>query len=193
MKKLMIIAVLTILTVTVAPGYAFIDYLFGGSQTRNAIDNSALGDLRAWWTGNPAYQFNPFYSGSANPAQQQAGGMNRQQSMPQSYSPGAMQQGMTQPQPQPSVTYFPPQQYQQQQQQQYGYGAPQPQQQYQGQPVYGAAGASLPYQGPPQQYQQPVQQYQQPVQQYQQPVQQYQQPAQQYQQPVQQYQQSYQQ
>lgn len=194
MKRLIMIAVLAFLAASVAPGHAFIDYFFGGSQTRDSIDNSAVGDLRAWWTGNPAYQFNPYYSGNANPGQS-ASGMSNPQDMQQSAPPmGMQQQGyQPQPQPQPSVTYFP-----QQGQQQYGYEPPQGQ--YQGQPIYGAAGASLPIQGPPQTYQQPVQQYQQsPQQQYQQPAQyqppvQYQQPAQyqqptQYQQPAQAYQQ----
>jgi len=185
------IAVLAFLAASVAPGHAFFDYFFGGSQTKDAIDNSAVGDLRAWWTGNPAYQFNPYYSGNANPAQPDSG-MSNAREMQGSTPPMAMQQQQYQPQPQSNVTYF-PQQGQQQ------YSAP-PQGQYQGQPIYGAAGASLPYQGPPQTYQQPAQQYQQvPQQQYQQPIQyqqpaqyqqpvQYQQPAQAYQQPAQQYQ-----
>jgi len=172
------IAAFAFLAASVVPCHAFLDYLFGGSQTRNAIDNSALGDLRAWWTGNPAYQFNPFYSGSANPGQA-ASGMTGARNMQGSFSPmGTQPQGNYQPQPQPNVTYFPPQG-----QQQYGYGPAQgqypAQAQYQGQPIYGAAGASLPYQGPPQTYQQPQQYQQAPQQQYQyQPQPQaYQQPA----------------
>ncbi len=167
MKKLILLAVLAFVAASVAPGHAFIDYLFGGSQTRNAIDNSALGDIRAWWTGNPAYQFNPYYSGGNNPAQS-ASGVSAAQNMQSPYAPqGMQQQGNYQPQPQPSITYSP-------QQQQYGYGQPQgqPQGQYQGQPIYGAAGASLPLQGQPQAYQQPAPQYQQVPQQYQQPMQQ---------------------
>ncbi|MDQ7781483.1 MAG: hypothetical protein RDU20_01295 [Desulfomonilaceae bacterium] len=180
MKRLIMTAVLALLVASAAPGHAFLDYFFGGSHTKGAIDNSAIGDLRAWWTGNPAYQFNPYYSGGSNPAQSMSGAQDTQGS----FSPMGMQQQGYQPQPQANVTYSQPQGVQQQ----YGYD-PAQQQQYQGQPIYGAAGASLPYQGPPQAYQQPVQQVPQQQYQYQQPVQQYQQPVQQYQQPVQQYQQ----
>lgn len=185
MKKLIVLTMLTLLVMPVATGHAFIDYLFGGSHSRNAVDNSAVGDLRAWWSGNPVYQFNPYYSGGTNPVQQggpaappgqgQSMGM-QQQGMG---TPMGMQQGSYQPQPQANPTYLP------QQGQQYGYGAPQAPQTYGGQPVYGSAGASLPLRGPAQTYQQ---QYQPMPQQYQQPVPQYQQPGQAYQQAPGQYQ-----
>jgi hypothetical protein len=171
MKKLIVFMVLAFLAATVNPGHAFLDYLFGGSHTRDAIDNSAVGDLRAWWTGNPVYQFNPYYSGNPNPGQQGGGNMppgqtfDMQGSAP-SYGAG---QDPYQPQPQASVTYFPPQG------QQYGYGSYGPPQQ-----AYGAPGAAMQYQGVPQAYQQVPQQYQQVPQQYQQIPQQYQQVPQQY-------------
>ncbi len=181
MKKLSLIAVLFLLFGSAGPSHAFFDYFFGGSATKDAIDNSAVGDLRAWWTGNPVYQFNPYYSGSADPA---AAGPNSQAAGGQQYTGvpntgsqyGAGQAGA--PMPQPSVSYYPPAQQNQQQ-----YGSGQPQQ------IYGQAGQSLPqpqaqpvmqYQQAPQQYQAPPQQYQYqqaPQQQYQQAPVQYQQPA----------------
>jgi len=137
-----------------SPGHAFLDYLFGGSQTRDAIDNSAVGDLRAWWSGNPVYQFNPYYRGSADPAQQ-AGAMQGDQG--QGYGQMAAPQGSYQPEPQASVTYFPPQS-----QQQYGYSGYTP-----GTQQYGA-NQPVQYQQQPQYYQQPAAQYQPPAPQYQQ-------------------------
>jgi hypothetical protein len=69
MRKLIYVGTLLSLLVAAGPSYAFLDYLFGGSSSRDAIDNSAVGDMRAWWTGNPSYQFNPW--GGGQPPQQQ--------------------------------------------------------------------------------------------------------------------------
>jgi hypothetical protein len=155
MKKLILpVALLCMLTVA-APAHAFLDYLFGGSASRDAIDNSAVGDLRAWWTGNPAYQFNPYYSPQQqNPVQNQA-------------SQGGQQMGAPQAQA-PNVSYYPPQ------------GGQQP---YYGQPQADPQGMAQQYQGAPPQYQTAPQGYLQiPAQQYQQTMpQQYQAAPQQYQ------------
>lgn len=131
MKKIFVTLVVFLSLASVSNSFAFLDYLFSGSASRDAIDNSAIGDLRAWWSGNPAYTFNPYYSGG------QAGYPQGQQ--------GGQAPQMTQPQPQqPIINYYPPaqgsspyqygqQQYapQQapQQQMQYGYGGGQPPQQ----------------------------------------------------------------
>ena len=74
MRKLTVLIAVLCVVAFAPPSHAFIDYLFGGSSNTDAIDNSALGDLRAWWTGNPAYQFNPYYSGGPLPGQQQGQG-----------------------------------------------------------------------------------------------------------------------
>jgi hypothetical protein len=99
MKKLMfVLIVLTPLAIT-APGYTFFDWLFSGGASRDAIDNSALGDFRAWWTGNPGYQFNPWWSGPSNPGAQGT-------------TPGANAYGPQAPYPQvpqPSISYSQPQ------------------------------------------------------------------------------------
>jgi hypothetical protein len=164
MRKLTALIAVLCVVAFAAPGYAFIDYLFGGSSNTEAIDNSALGDLRAWWTGNPAYQFNPYYSGGPLPTGQQQGqggappaaGSGQQQYMqvPQPpvnpYGPsgygqgvpaGVQQYGAAPPGYQPAPQgYAPPQQaYPQAPPQGYqappqGYQAPQPQQGYQAQP-----------------------------------------------------------
>ncbi len=63
MKKLALFGMLLFLMTSTVPSYGFLDYFFSGSASRDAIDNSAVGDLRAWWTGNPGYQFNPYWSG----------------------------------------------------------------------------------------------------------------------------------
>lgn len=89
MRKLIYVGTLLSLLMAAGPSYAFLDYLFGGSSSRDAIDNSAVGDMRAWWTGNPGYQFNPYWGGQ--PPQQQ------------------QQQRAAQP-PQPSVNFNAPQQ-----------------------------------------------------------------------------------
>ncbi|MBM3299592.1 MAG: hypothetical protein FJY85_06540, partial [Deltaproteobacteria bacterium] len=120
MKRFVLLMVLTFMAATASPCYSFLDYLFGGAHTRDSIDNSAVGDLRAWWSGNPVYQFNPYYSGSPNPAQQ-GGNMPPGQPLDQQrYSPPFGGGQDYQPQQQANVTFIPPQQ------QQYGYGAYQP-------------------------------------------------------------------
>jgi hypothetical protein len=160
MKKFALFGMLLFLMTSTVPSYGFLDYFFSGSASRDAIDNSAVGDLRAWWTGNPGYQFNPYWSGP-QPNQQQG-----QQANPlnpastQGYSPmGAPSAGT--PQAPPTVNYYPQQ----------APGQP-------GQGMYG--GAPQQYQASPQQYQQAPQQYQAPPQQYQQVPQQYQPAPQQY-------------
>ena len=161
MKKFALFGMLLFLMTSTVPSYGFLDYFFSGSGSRDAIDNSAVGDLRAWWTGNPGYQFNPYWSGP-QPNQQQG-----QQTNPlnpastQGYSPMGSPSAGT-PQAPPTVNYYP--------------------QQAPGQPAQGMYG------GTPQQYQQAPQQYQASPQQYQQVPQQYQAPPQQYQQVPQQYQ-----
>lgn len=128
MRKFVALGILFLTLVAASPGHCFFDYLFGGAASRDAIDNSTVGDLRAWWTGNPAYQFNPYYSGS-NPQQgQQQGG----------------QQMQAPPVQQPYINYVPPQANQPN-----AYGnAQQPPAAYGAQPS--------PYDAAPQQYQQPV-------------------------------------
>ncbi len=125
MKKIGVLTILAFI-VCVSPSHAFLDYFFSGSDSRDAIDNSTVGDLRAWWTGNPAYQFNPYYSGSNTPAQQKPAAPQTQQDpvvqyvpsqqnygAPQAYQqpgqPGVPQQGYVPQQPQPQQ--YAPQQY----------------------------------------------------------------------------------
>ncbi|MGD9818763.1 MAG: hypothetical protein AB7V04_08675 [Desulfomonilaceae bacterium] len=132
------------------PSHAFLDYLFSGSGSRDAIDNSAVGDLRAWWSGNPVYNFNPYYSGSATMGQQQQV-QQQQQAMPQAsinYVPGGQQGGGYDSAQQPGSYgyqgYSPGGGYQQAPQGMYGQAQPSfqpaPQQYYptqpQAQPVY---------------------------------------------------------
>jgi hypothetical protein len=138
MKKLMFVLIVLAQFAITAPGYTFFDWLFSGGASRDAIDNSALGDLRAWWTGNPGYQFNPWWSGPSNPNAQ---GM----------TPGAGSYGPQAPYPQapqPNISYSPPQGSPA------GYGQPMPQTM---QPGYGTGGQQ--YQMAPQGYQ-PMPQYQ---------------------------------
>jgi hypothetical protein len=169
MKRAAAVALVLCLVVASAPAYAFVDYLFGGSSNAGAIDNSAVGDFRAWWTGNPGYQFNPWWSGpSKNPASQQPGqagapdGSLGGQPVDPGVNPPAMNYhsgqagqmpygggapaGYQQPYAAAPPNYPPPQAYQPPQ----GYAAPpQPQQ--------------LPqqaYQGPPPGYRQPPPQQQ---------------------------------
>ncbi len=146
MIKFIIVLTILIQLAFVAPGHAFLDYLFSGRQSRDAIDNSMLGDFRAWWTGNPMYQFNPYYQpNQVNPQGQQGG-----------FPGGAAPQAQAPQNQPPVVNYYPPQQ-----------GVPGPYGQIapQGaQPTYG------PPAGSPQQYQmmQPgMQQYPPPAQTYQ--------------------------
>lgn len=149
MKKIFVAIVVIVSLSPVTSSFAFLDYLFSGSSSRDAIDNSAVGDLRAWWTGNPAYTFNPYYSGAGMPQGQQQPGQAPQVAQPQ------LQQ-------QPIINYYPPSQggasypYAQQQapaqqvpqqQMQYGYG--QPQQPYQPQGMQ----PPVQYQAAPQAYQ----------------------------------------
>jgi len=156
MKRIFMALVVLVSLNAVSNSFAFLDYLFSGSSSRDAIDNSAVGDLRAWWTGNPAYTFNPYYSGSSQPGQAQG-------------QQGAQAPQVTQPQvQQPIINYYPPsqgappyqygqQQYapQQmpQQQTQYGYGQPQQQMYQQPQPQGMQAAPAPQYQMGPQTYQ----------------------------------------
>jgi hypothetical protein len=178
MKKLIILLTLAFIPWLAVPGDCFIDYLFGGSATSDAIGNNVVGDLRSWWSGNPVYNFNPYYSGGNQPGQNNqgtAGGQNQ----------GAPPQAYNQQNQQPSVTYYPPQgqqynynQGQQQPMQQQYQAAPQPYQMQQQAPpqAYYQQGSQQQYQGPPQGYEQvPQQQYQGPPQGYEQGPQQYQQ------------------
>lgn len=188
MKRLTVFGMLLFLTTLSVPSYAFLDYLFSGGASRDAIDNSALGDLRAWWTGNPGYQFNPYWSGNQPPNQQQG-----QQTTPlnpastQGYNPmGPPSAGIPQAEP-PAVNYYPPQSSQGS----YGQGSAPAQTTYGGMPQQQYQQVPQQYQLVPQQYQAPPQQYQQQVpQQYQSQAspQQYQQAPQQYQAPPRQYQ-----
>jgi hypothetical protein len=172
MKKILLLTVLALVMASAVPGYAFLDYLFSGSSSRDAIDNSALGDLRAWWTGNPAYQFNPWWTPSPGSGQAAPGGQSP--GAQGSYTVGGPQAGVQQyQQPAGYSTFYPagaPQGYGQYptQQGQPGYGGYAPQAVPQYQPT------AQPYQAMPQQYQAAPQQYQAMPQQYQAMPQQYQ-------------------
>lgn len=186
MKKLTLLATLIVLVSVGAPANAFFDYLFGGSSNKGAIDNSAMGDLRAWWSGNPAYQFNPFYSGNSPvPGTQdpQSSGFSPTYAQPPNAGmPQQAPQAQYYPQPGPQGAY-PGQQYSQPQA---SYGAPSPGYQQYGPPSQAGSypPPGQPYPMPPQggQYQPAPQAY--PVSQapqYQQmPQQQYQVPQGQY-------------
>jgi hypothetical protein len=125
-NRLFVITVTMLLMVWHAPAMAFLDYLFGGDSSRGAVENSAIGDLRAWYTGNPIYQFNPYYSNNSqtDPLAQPPG------LMPQQQQPSPSQGATAGAQPQPSIQYVPPQGPPQAA---YGYGQPGPAQQYGGQ------------------------------------------------------------
>jgi hypothetical protein len=166
MKKLVPAIILLLLAAWPSSCPAFLDYLFSGSASRDAIDNSAVGDLRAWWTGNPAYQFNPWYTPSQPaPAPTAAGQQPAQQG---SYSVTPSQAGQGQYPPQPEASYYPSQAPQ-------GYGQPA----YGGYPQQAASPQGFQgYQQAPQQYQTAPQQYQGMPQQYQTAPQQYQTPPQ---------------
>lgn len=155
MTKWVLIIIPVLLTLSVVPSHAFLDYFFSGSGSRDAIDNSAVGDLRAWWSGNPVYTFNPYYSGPASTGQQQQQQGQQQQVMQQepsvNFYPGGQSGGYGQQQP---GTYgyqgYPPGASQQQ------YGAA-PQQQYQQPMQYPTQPQAQPvYQVPPQQQYAPV-------------------------------------
>jgi hypothetical protein len=151
MKKTMLLLTVAALMSVAAPSYGFLDYLFSGGSSRDAIENSAVGDIRAWWTGNPVYQFNPYYTGAPQQhfSGQQAGQATQAptqgyyQGAPatqygQGYPPanvtysggqapqGGYPQGYPQPQQQPQAAYY-GQPYPQpvQQQPMTGYGYPQ--------------------------------------------------------------------
>lgn len=151
MKKWCATALVMCAVLVAAPSYAFFDYLFSGGDSRDAIDNSAIGELRAWWTGNPVYNFNPYYSG---PAQNPVGPNQPQQDLAAQqptvnfYPPGGGAY-YGQPIPQAAPPAYPGGGYQQPQ-----YGLPV--QQYPGQPQV--------YQPAPQMYQapMPLQTYQAP-------------------------------
>jgi len=146
MKRNLLLVSLVIVMIAPVPAHAFFDYLFSGGGSRDAVGNSVLGDLRSWWTGNPAYTFNPFHS--PNPLQNQGA---QTPSSGQAYSPtGAAPQAGYQQYQQPNMRYYPPQ----------------------GPAQYGQQGYP---QAMPQAAQQPQQWVQQPIQQpVQQPVQPYQ-------------------
>ncbi len=109
MKKYSLIGMLLFLVASTVPSYGFIDYLFSGSASRDAIDNSFLGDLRAWWTGNPAYTFNPYWKGNQQANQQQGQQPNSMnQPSPQGYSPMGAPSPGTSPAPQPTVCVLSP-------------------------------------------------------------------------------------
>ncbi len=128
MKKLMFILIVASQLAVTVPSHAFFDWLFSGGASRDAIDNSALGDLRAWWTGNPGYVFNPWWSGPSNPQGQGTAG--------QSYGPQAPYPQM----PQPTITYSSPQAPQA------GYAQPMQQQPQTMQPSYGGTPGVAQYQ-----------------------------------------------
>jgi hypothetical protein len=149
MKKNLILVIIAIIVFSSIPSHGFLNYLFSGGSSQDAVDNSAVGDLRAWWTGNPVYKFNPYHTGPVQPM------------------PGASDQGGMQGQPmpsggmasqyqQPTINFTPPQ------------GAANPYGQTYQQPMQ-----QMPY-GNGQGYQQPMQQAANPYgqQAYQQPMQQ---------------------
>jgi hypothetical protein len=156
MKKIGVLVAAAALSLVTVPGHCFLDYFFGGSATRDSIDNSAMGDLRSWWTGNPAYTFNPYYSGNSPVGQ---GGQG--QSGSPDFSGAGLQQPFQQQYQQPQTNYYQPQQ------QQYGYGQQPSQAPQQYQAPYQPQMSQQPQ---PQQYQAPQQQPQfYPQQGYQQP------------------------
>ncbi len=142
-----------------APAYGFLNYIFSGSSS-DAIENSVLGDLRAWWTGDPVYNFNPYYSGR-NPMETgypASPGMTPDQSGAYAAPQGSYMQQYQQPQQgyqpqyqQPMQGYAPQQAYQQPAP---GYAPPQ-----QAYPQYQQPPAAY---GPPQGYQPPAQPMYQP-------------------------------
>lgn len=165
MKRNVAVMACIIVVMATVPAHAFLNYLFGGDSSREAVENSALGDIRAWWTGNPVYQFNPFYSGQmpqAPQGQSPSSGYGQQSAPSMQYVPpqqappaqyGQYGQPMQQMQPQ---AYGPPMQQPMpmQQMQPQAYGPPPP---YQGGPGY--QGQGMPY-GGGQQYEGGVQYYQ---------------------------------
>lgn len=132
MKKIVLLVVLMGVLVASTPSHGFLDYLFSGSASKGAIGNSVAGDLRAWWTGNPIYNYNPYYAGpnTQAPANQGQG----------AYGPSGSQGNYQRP----SMQYYPPQQAQGS----YGQGYPQ----YTQQPAPGYAPQPEAYQQQPQAY-----------------------------------------
>ncbi len=107
MRKILLMAIVAAILASATPSHAFLDYLFGGAGSRDAIGNSVVGDLRAWWSGNPVYTFDPYYSG---PATQSTGAPG---TPPGSYGqapyPGSTQGYGSAPQySQPTMTFTPP-------------------------------------------------------------------------------------
>lgn len=127
MKRNLALILLLVIVLASVPAHGFVNWLFGGSSNRGAIGNSVAGDLRGWWTGNPVYYFNPFYSGGQPPVQgNQAAPTVQQYGTGQgSYSYGP--QGGSMQYQQPGAAYPTPQQggYYQYQQPGAAYPAPQ--------------------------------------------------------------------
>ena len=126
MKRNLALILLLVVVLASVPAHGFVNWLFGGSSNRGAVGNSVMGDLRAWWTGNPVYYFNPFYSGSQRPVQGNQAAPTVQYGAGQgssTYGP----QGASMQYQQPGVTYPTPQQggYYQSQQPAASYPAPQ--------------------------------------------------------------------
>jgi hypothetical protein len=168
MKRNLELVIIIVILFAAIPSYAFLNYLFSGGASQDAIDNSAVGDLRAWWTGNPVYKFNPYLTGPVQPMPGAPGAAD-QPGMPGQPMPGG---GTASQYQQPTINFVPPQ------------GARNPYRQTYQQPVQ-----QMPY-GYRQGYQQPMQQMANPYgqQAYQQPMQQTANPygQQAYQQPMQQ-------
>lgn len=161
MKRTIAVLACILMIAAAVPSHAFLNYLFGGDSSREAVENSALGDLRAWWTGNPVYQFNPFYSGpnpQAPQGQARSGGYGQQPAPTMQYVPPmqapAGQYGQPMQQMQPQAYGPPPQQVQPQ-----AYGPPMQQMQPQ---TYGPPVQQMQPQayGPPVQQPMPMQQMQ---------------------------------
>lgn len=150
MKRNLICVLFFLMVFAAVPAHGFLDYLFsGGNEGGETIGNSVVGDIRAWWSGNPAYQFNPYYRGSPMPQQGNVQTPTEQYVPGQPSAPGGY--GAVPP---PAMTYYPPQAapnpYGQ------GYYPPAPQQQPMAQPM-----TQQPVMQP---VQQPIMQPQQPAQ-----------------------------
>ena len=127
MKRNLVIVIIVVIVSSSIPSYGFLNYLFSGGASQDAVDNSAVGDLRAWWTGNPVYKFNPYLTGPVQPVTGTPGA-GAQPGMPGQPMPTG---GMASQYPQPTINFIPPQgaanqygqTYQQPPQQMpYGYG-----------------------------------------------------------------------
>lgn len=143
MKYRIALPMILIIIALATPGHSFVNYLFGGSSD-HAVGNSVVGDFRSWWSGNPVYQFDPFYSSKGVPQQvvrqppPSSLNMNQSRGASVQYGPGNYQYQRSVPYPQANAGSPPPQVYPGQQ----------PAQRYQ---------APAARYGPP-----PAQQYQQP-------------------------------